>query len=308
MKKVRILPRASLPPPIRCRRQDDAVATPPAFANRPLSAKQTPHGRGRPSSPRPPATTDAGAAAAAAAARCGGRSRGPHRRGGGQCQVAGQSGKPLWRRVGRAPPPVVRRRGACRRAGARRQRRPRLQRCVWQKQRRRRWRRRPRFSHGRHRGGSEDRAPLAMDLSDARKRALVRRRPQSHAQHDGRRGVGGVGNVLHPRRLSGGRGVGVRLASGLIGRQRAVAHPPSGGGSPPADAPQSRGQERERACLFPTRWRRRSASCMAARAARRPNRLSNRCRCRRRWRPSVPPPSASAVASATSVARRRASG
>ena len=231
MKKVRILPRASIPPPTCCRRQDDAVATPPAFANRPLSAKQTPHGRARPSPPRPPATTAADAAATAAVARRGGRNSGPQSRSGGQCQVAGRRGKPFSRRVGRAPPPALRRRGARRRAGARR-----------------------------------------------------------------------------ARPLGGGRRVGVRLASGLVGLQRAVAHPPGGGGSPPADAPQMRGRERQRACLSPTRWRRRSASRTAARVAHRPNRPSNRCGCGHRWRLSVPPPNASAVATATSVARRRTSG
>ena len=145
-----------------------------------------------------------------------------------------------------------------------------------------RWRRRPRFSHGRHRWGSEERAPLAMDLSDARKGVLERRRAQSHAQRDGRAEAGAVGDFLSLRRRGSGRRVGVRLASGLIGRQRAVAHPPSGVGSQPADAPQTRGRERERSCLSSTRCRRRSASRMAARVGRRPNRPSNRCGCRRR--------------------------
>jgi len=241
-----------------------------------------PDGRARPSPSRPPATTAAGPAASAAAARCGGRSRGPHRRGGGQCHGAGRRGKPLWRRVGRAPPPALRRRGARRRAGSRRPRRPRVQWRVRQKRWRRRWRRRPRFSHGRHRWGSEERAPLAMDLSDARKGVLERRRAQSHAQRDGRAEAGAVGDFLSLRRRGSGRRVGVRLASGLIGRQRAVAHPPSGVGSPPADAPQTRGRERERSCLSSTRCRRRSASRMAARVGRRPNRPSTRCGCRRR--------------------------
>ena len=152
MKKDRIQPRASLPPQTCCRRQDDAVAMPPAFANRPLSAHKTPHVQAHPPPTRPLSTTAAYTAAAATAARRGGRNSGPHRRGGGERQLAGRRGKPLWRRVGRAPPPALRRRGARLPAGTRRQRRPRPQWGVRQKRRRRRWRRRPRFSHGRQAG------------------------------------------------------------------------------------------------------------------------------------------------------------
>ena len=210
---------------------------------------------GAPPPPRPPATTAADAAAAATAARRRGRHSGPHRRGGGERQLAGRRGKPLWQRVGRAPPPALRRRGARRRAGTRRQRRPRLQWGVRQKRRRRRWRRRPRFSHGRHRVGSEERAPLEMDLSAARKRVHGRRRSQSHAKRDGRGGEGRMGEIRYLRRLGGWRRVGLRLLRGRVGRQWAMAHPPVGEGSPPADAPRTRGRKRERACLSPTRWR-----------------------------------------------------
>ena len=54
VKKDRIQPRASHPPPTCCRRQDDAVATPSAFANRPLSAHKTPHVQAHPPPPASP--------------------------------------------------------------------------------------------------------------------------------------------------------------------------------------------------------------------------------------------------------------